>query len=152
MVKLPALVSLEALLSMIDKSEHILIKQFLGPLVCSRTVVMLVYYFGGRCITRYLMRCLMVLFCLLPAFAEPQELSAEDRACITAATGKLPTIAALEIKGSRKLARSGPERRNQKLHHAIVEIDVTVAGHSSTYIFNCISDAGLVVIQPMGMR
>jgi hypothetical protein len=34
----------------------------------------------------------------------------------------------------------------------MVEIDVSVAGHSSTYVFNCISDAGLVVIQPMGLR
>jgi len=38
------------------------------------------------------------------------------------------------------------------LHNAIVEIDVSVAGHSSTYIFNCILDTGMVVIQPMGMR
>ena len=98
------------------------------------------------------MRCLMVLFTFLPACALAQELSAEDRACITAAAGRLPTIAALEIKGSRALARPGQERRNQKLHNAIVEIDVSVAGHSSTYIFNCISNAGLVVIQPMGMR
>ena len=97
------------------------------------------------------MPCLMVLFFLLPAYALAQELSAEDRACITAAAGKLPTIAALEIKDSRALARPGQERR-KKLHNAIVEIDVSVAGHSSTYIFNCISDAGLVVIQPMGMR
>jgi hypothetical protein len=98
------------------------------------------------------MRCLMVLFFFLPACALAQELFPEDRACITAAAGKLPTIAALEIKGSRALARPVQERRNQKLHNAIVEIDVSVAGHSSTYIFNCILDSGMVVIQPMGMR
>ena len=98
------------------------------------------------------MRCLMVLFFFLPACALAQELSAEDRACITAAAGKLPAIAALEIKGSRALARPVQERRNQKLHNAKVEIDVSVAGHSSTYIFNCILDSGMVVIQPMGMR
>src|SRR5262245_27495507 len=64
-------------------------------------------------ITRSVMRCLMVLFTLLPAYTFAQELSAEDRACITAAAGKLPTIAALEIKGSRALARPVQERRNQ---------------------------------------
>ena len=98
------------------------------------------------------MRFLMVLLYLLPSCALAQELSVEDRACITAAAGKLPTIAALEIKGSRALARPVHGRRNQKLHNAIVEIDVSVAGHSSTYIFNCIVDTGMVVIQPMGMR
>jgi hypothetical protein len=50
------------------------------------------------------------------------------------------------------LARSVQERRYQKLHNAIVEIDVSVSGHSSTYIHNCIIDIGMVVIQPMGMR
>jgi hypothetical protein len=98
------------------------------------------------------MRFLMFLFFFLPAYALAQELSAEDRTCITAAAGKLPTIAALEIKGSRALARPVQERRKQKLHNAIVKIDVSVAGHSSTYIFNCILDTGMVVIQPMGMR
>src|SRR5262245_32024815 len=98
------------------------------------------------------MRGLMVLLSLLPTCAFAQELSAEDRTCITAAAGKLPTIAALEIKGSRALARLVQQRRNQKLHNAIVEIDVSLVGHSSTYIFNCIIDTGMVVIQPMGMR
>jgi hypothetical protein len=77
-------------------------------------------------------RYLMVLLSLLPTCALAQELSVEDRACITAAAGKLPTIAVLEIKGSRALVRPVQERRNQKLHNAIVEIDVGVAGHSST--------------------
>jgi hypothetical protein len=98
------------------------------------------------------MRYLMVLLYLLPSCALAQELSVEDRACITAAAGKLPTLAALEIKGSRALARPTQGRRNKKLHNATVEIDVSVAGHSSTYIFNCILGTGMVVIQPMGMR
>jgi len=59
---------------------------------------------------------------------------------------QVPTIAALEIKGSRALARPVQEHRKQKLHNAIVEIDVSVAGHSSTYIFNCIIDTGMVVV------
>jgi hypothetical protein len=88
------------------------------------------------------MRFLMVLLYLLPSCALAQELSVEDRACITAAAGKLPTIAALEIKGSRAPARPVQGWRNQKLHNAIVEIDVSVAVHSSTYIFNCIVDTG----------
>ena len=66
------------------------------------------------------------------------------RACITGA--------ALDIKESRALARPVQGRRNQKPYNAIVEIDVSVAGRSSTYIFNCISNAGLVVIQPMSIR
>ena len=99
------------------------------------------------------MRYVMMFLSLLPACALAQEqLSAEDRACITAAAGKLPTIAALEIKESRALARPVREGRNQKLHNAIVEIDVSVAGHSSTYVFNCVLGTGMVVIQPMGMR
>jgi len=98
------------------------------------------------------MRYLMVLLYLLPSCAVAQELSIEDRACITAAAGKLPTIAALEIKGSSALARPVQGRRHQKLHNAIVEMEFSVAGHSSTYIFNCIVDTGMVVIQPMGMR
>jgi hypothetical protein len=62
------------------------------------------------------MRGLIFLFFFLPACALAQELSAEHRACITAAAGKLPTIAALEIKGSRALARPVQEQRKQKLH------------------------------------
>jgi hypothetical protein len=96
------------------------------------------------------MRYLMVLLTLLPTCALAQELSVEDRACITAAAGKLPPIAALEIKGSRALPQPSPQ--GQKLHHAKVEIDVRVAGQSSTYVFNCVKDGQLVVIQPMGMR
>ena len=33
-----------------------------------------------------------------------------------------------------------------------VEIDVNVAGQSSTYVFNCVRQGQLVVVQPMGMR
>jgi hypothetical protein len=33
-----------------------------------------------------------------------------------------------------------------------VEIDVSVAGQSSTYVFNCVRQGQLVVVQPMGMR
>lgn len=99
------------------------------------------------------MRYLVVLLAVLPTCALAQELSVEDRACITAAAGKLPPITALEIKGSRALPQQSSEGRgNQKLHHAKVEIDVSVAGQSSTYVFNCVKDGQLVVIQPMGMR
>jgi hypothetical protein len=50
----------------------------------------------------------MVLLYLLPSCALAQELSVEDRACITAAAGKLPTIAALEIKGSPCTREASP--------------------------------------------
>ena len=49
------------------------------------------------------MHYLMVLLSLLPTCGLAQELSAEDRGCITAAAGKLPALAALEIKGSHAL-------------------------------------------------
>ena len=44
------------------------------------------------------------------------------------------------VKGGRKVYRVG------------VEIDVSVAGQSSTYVFNCVLDGRLTVIQPLGMR
>jgi len=82
-----------------------------------------------------------------------QELSPVDRACITAAAGKLPTMAALEIKGSRAIQQpSGQGRRDSKLSNVKVEIDVSVAGQGSTYVFNCIRDDTLTVIQPLGIR
>jgi hypothetical protein len=62
-------------------------------------------------------------------------------------------VPALKIERSR--ARPQPQaqaRRNPDLYHVIVEIDVSVAGQSSTYIFNCIRNGQLTVIQPMGMR
>jgi hypothetical protein len=83
--------------------------------------------------------------------APQKEPSVEDRECITAATGKLPTIGALEVKGSRALP-SAQGRRDSKLYNVKVEIDVNVAGQSSTYVFNCIRSDTLTVIQPLGMR
>jgi len=85
--------------------------------------------------------------------AQAQQSSVEDRACITAAAGKLPNIAALKIEGSRALPQPAAQgRRNPDLSNVKVEIDVSVAGQSSTYVFNCVRDGLLVVIQPMGMR
>ena len=43
-------------------------------------------------------------------------------------------------------------RHEQDLYHVKVEIDVSVAGQTSTYIFNCIHSGALTVIQPLGMR
>jgi putative NIF3 family GTP cyclohydrolase 1 type 2 len=82
-----------------------------------------------------------------------QELSVEDRACITAAAAKLPSIAALKIEGSRVVSHEPTQgQRNSKLYHARVEIDVSVAGQTSTYVYNCVRDGQLTVIQPLGMR
>ena len=77
----------------------------------------------------------------------------EDRACITAAANKLPPVTALGIKGSRAL----PQPQESKglrpgIYRVTVEIDVSVAGQSSTYVFNCVRDGQLTVIQPLGMR
>ena len=99
------------------------------------------------------MRYLMAWFILLPSCALAQELSVEDRACITAAAAKLPPVTALKIEGSRVVAQpSGQGQRNSKLYHVKVEIDASVAGQTSTYVFNCIRDGQLTIVQPMGMR
>ena len=82
-----------------------------------------------------------------------EELSVEDRACITGAVAKLPQVAALKIEGSRVVPQpSAQAQRNPKLYHVRVEIDASVAGQTSTYVFNCIRDGQLTVIQPVGMR
>ncbi len=99
------------------------------------------------------MRYLMVWLTLLPTCALAQELSVEDRACITAAAAKLPPVTALKIEGSRVVPQpSAQAQRNPKLYHVRVEIDASVAGQTSTYVFNCIRDGQLTVIQPVGMR
>src|SRR5262249_17802774 len=88
-----------------------------------------------------------------PGQPQPSDVSVEDRACITAAAGKLPNIATLKIERSRALPQpSAQERRDPKVSNVKVEIEVSVAGQNSTYVFNCVRDGQLVVIQPMGMR
>ena len=77
-----------------------------------------------------------------------QELSVEDRACITGAVAKLPQVAALKIEGSRAIEG----RTLERVYRVKVEIDVSVAGQRSTYIFNCIQSGQATVIQPLGMR
>jgi hypothetical protein len=73
-----------------------------------------------------------------------QELSVEDRACITSAVAKLPQVAALKIEGSRAIEGRILEqpqsqgRHKWNVYRVKVEIDVTVAGQRSTYVFNCI--------------
>ena len=77
----------------------------------------------------------------------------EDRACITAAAAKLPPVATLKIEQSRVVGQPSPQgQRSSKLYHVKVEIDASVAGQTSTYVFNCIRDGQLTVIQPVGMR
>jgi Tripartite tricarboxylate transporter family receptor len=71
-----------------------------------------------------------------------QELSAEDRACITSAVAKLPQVAALNIEGSRAIEGRVLEqpqsqgRRKWNVYRVRVEIDVSVAGQRSTYVFS----------------
>jgi putative NIF3 family GTP cyclohydrolase 1 type 2 len=99
------------------------------------------------------MRYLIILLALLSTRALAQELSVEDRACITAAAAKLPSVAALKIERSRVVPQpKGQGERNSKLYHVRVEIDVEVAGQTSTYLYNCVRDGDLTVIQPVGMR
>jgi hypothetical protein len=99
------------------------------------------------------MRYLLVLLTLLSTGALAQEFSVEDRACITAAAAKLPPVATLKIERSRVVPQSpGQGERSSKLYHVRVEIDASVAGQTSTYVYNCIRDGQLTVIQPVGMR
>src|SRR5262245_17214437 len=88
-----------------------------------------------------------------PGPAAAQDASVEDRACITAAAAKLPNVATLKVERSRALPQSsGQGRRDPTLSNVKVEFDVNVAGQSSTYVFNCVRQGQLVVVQPMGMR
>jgi len=82
-----------------------------------------------------------------------QELSVEERACIVSAAGKLPPAAALKIERSRAYPDPrNQERRSTDPYRVLVEIEVSVAGHTSTYMFNCIRHGQLTVVQPLGMR
>jgi hypothetical protein len=73
----------------------------------------------------------------------------KDRACITAAAAKLPQVAALKIEQSRVVPAG---QQKSKLYHVTVEIDTSLAGQTSTYVFNCIRDGLSTIIQPLGMR
>src|SRR2546425_239056 len=77
-----------------------------------------------------------------------QELSAEDRACINRAGEKLTSNHAIKIERNRVLQQS----RERHLYKVMVEIDVSLLGQSSTYVFNCIRNGQLTVVQPMGIR
>ena len=72
---------------------------------------------------------------------------------VAAAAAKLPPVAALKIEQSRVVGQPSPQgQRNSKLYHVKVEIDASVAGQTSTYVFNCIRDGQLTIVQPVGMR
>jgi hypothetical protein len=106
--------------------------------------------------------CYLLLISAMPLLkieaSLAQELSVENRACITSAVAKLPQVAALKIEGSRAIEGRNLEqsqsqgRRQWNVYRVKVEIDVTVAGQRSTYVFNCIHSGQATVIQPLGMR
>jgi hypothetical protein len=113
------------------------------------------------------MRATIICYLLVLASAMPflnveaslaEELSVEDRACITGAVAKLPQVAALKIEGSRAIEGRILEqpqsqgRPKWNVYRVKVEIDVSVAGQRSTYVFNCIHGGQATVIQPSGMR
>jgi hypothetical protein len=88
---------------------------------------------------------------------------AAERRCVTTAGGsgvhyrcrqQAAPVTALGIKGSRALPQplQSKGRRNSDVYRVTVEIDVSVAGQNSTYVFNCVRDGQLTVIQPLGMR
>jgi hypothetical protein len=110
----------------------------------------------------------MLLVSTTPAsFA--QELPIEERACINGAVAKMPEALkiqgslpqGLKIEGSRVVERrvveqpTSPTKRRQNawpVYRLKVEIDVSVTGQISTYIFNCIQSGQVIVVQPLGMR
>jgi len=96
------------------------------------------------------MRYLMMWLALLPICALAQGLSVDDRACITAAAAKLPQVMALKIEQSRVVP--DPSAKNSKLYHVTVEFDTSLAGQTSTYVFNCIREGSATIIQPLDMR
>ena len=95
-----------------------------------------------------------IICCLLLTLNQAcwaQELFVEDRACITKAAAKLPKVAT--IGQSRVVPQPQAQgRHEQDVYHVKVEIDVSVAGQTSTYIFNSIHSGALTVIQPLRMR
>jgi len=86
--------------------------------------------------------CYLLLLSAMPILKTEaslaQELSVEDRACITSAVAKLPQVAALKIEGSRAIEGhileepQSPARRKWNVYRVKVEIDVSVAGQRST--------------------
>ena len=79
-----------------------------------------------------------------------QRLSIEDQACITSAVAKVPNNPAIKIERSRVLPQSRAQGRHKPdLYNVLVEIDVSLIGQSSTYVFNCVHDGQLTVVQLM---
>ena len=82
-----------------------------------------------------------------------QRLSIEDQACITSAVAKVPNNPAIKIERSRVLPQSRAEGRHKPdLYNVLVEIDVSLIGQSSTYVFNCVHDGQVTVVQLMSIR
>ena len=82
-----------------------------------------------------------------------QRLSIEDQACITSAVAKVPNNPAIKIERSRVLPQSRAQGRNKPdLYNVLVEIDVSLIGQSSTYVFNCVQDGQVTVVQLMSIR
>src|SRR5262245_22898406 len=80
---------------------------------------------------------------------DAEGLSVEDQACISRAIEKVPNNPAIKIERSRVLPQS---RAQGPPYKVVVEIDVRLVGQSSTYVFNCIRNGQLTVVQPMGVR
>jgi hypothetical protein len=82
-----------------------------------------------------------------------QRLSVEDQACITSAVAKVPNNPAIKIERSRVLPRSQAQGRHKPdLYNVLVEIDVSLIGQSSTYVFNCVHDGQLTLVQLISIR
>jgi hypothetical protein len=79
-----------------------------------------------------------------------QGLSVEDQECITSAVEKVPKNPAVKIERSHVMPQSRVAQG--RMYKVTVEIDVSLVGQSSTYVFNCIRNGELTVVQPMGVR
>ena len=98
-----------------------------------------------------------VLALTAPA-SSAQQLSVEERMCIIDAVAKLPPVAAPNVEGSRVVDKRVVEqpqsqgRRSYPVYRIKIEIDASVAGQRSTYLFNCVQSGQATLVQPLGMR
>ena len=90
-----------------------------------------------------------------------QQLSVEERMCITDAVAKLPPVVAPNVEASRVVERrlvEQPQSQGRRsssqypVYRIKVEIDASVAGQRSTYLFNCIQSGQTTLVQPLGIR
>lgn len=89
-----------------------------------------------------------LLIAATAAYAQPADVN--DKLCIFAAARQIPVIQGTEIKASRIKADPNskmPGAPNQRF----VEIDVSAAGQTATYVFNCLIKETTISAIPHGI-